>query len=415
MWISSIVSTVIGGIGVAATNYLFKMKEQSGIKYDKKQVNLEKHIQKINQEMGSVLIKWPNDYLVNGWDKRDEEGYVDRFFEEQVVNLLYEYQRFFSLYDTTLEAENKKKSNMDNTNNFDPKGQIPEKLYSMLLDENFLNYKTKIEEDFPQLAKVIKRILELKNSDASDKSSLDDAFGVKSSDAKSPDTKSQIIDANFLGTWITTPDRAKKVKYLVGVSNINKQVIAIYKLKGIENTSDEEDGRIRFKQDQEVSRIDVYKENSDKISRIFKNWDSRNPVLYYNKWSQAKAVNDPLKELIANKYQDKNNDGDDDIIIVRTNDFAKPVNSNDIRTQIPIIYKKNRKDEMERSELIKNLQIAFPYVIDHTGVYEGVFNKLNNSEKTRIYKAGSSKGEMLERKNKGSETLFKFVSTEPSR
>lgn len=148
------------------------------------------------------------------------------------------------------------------------------------------------------------------------------------------DNKDNII----LGEWIIATKNAEKAKMLIGISGYTNKVLGIYRLKDSNENNEkfvinDENGRIIFKTEIE-DNVKVKDEYKDK--KLLENWDSRNPILYPNRFDEEPK--NYKKDVMA--FLNENIEWDDS-----SKAFSKP--------QDIIVVKSFEYDDRERTTIKK--------------------------------------------------------------
>lgn len=200
-----------------------------------------------------------------------------------------------------------------------------------------------IEEGKKQLNEVVQnndKLLEqdhrIGTFDELDKSLLDVLENPKNEELRNlvennyPDLKRIIADKfeqrgkenSILNHWYLSEKSARSAKYLIGVSAVDKRILAIYDINDPESVK--LDGVwVSFKPHKNpVLSVEEAQKGNHFVMEELTSWNARNPILYLKQYYTDSEGKSGLSTRTSNYLEDKLNDfetlGARDIIVVRT-------------------------------------------------------------------------------------------------
>lgn len=277
----NIMAGIIGVIGAVFVFFLQTEKESNKTKIDR-YLQLQNDVI-LNQ--ATKIIDFDPDFI----DKNETKHLV-----QTLASLLYSLQN----------ADNQRKSIEsyinDSDNNISDFSEINTKINEIIQNPQNDSIIKYLKSNYPDLAKnVSERSIVLEN-------------------------KNDYI----LGHWYMSEQRAKKAKYLIGVSTSEKTILGTFKIDTpykIEKSNDT--NRLYFGN----ASTPIYNAPAAKFDKTkmpgLENWTAQNPIMYYKHYIQSKDITLNKNEVStiesALKIEDGefNNLSSDDIIIVRTYKF----------------------------------------------------------------------------------------------
>lgn len=283
-----------------------KEKKQDKELEEKQKANdtYEETLKMVNLEGSTTLIEWKA-FLDNNQRDLDTKTRL----KSQIVVVLYQY--------SILKKSSEDLLKVDSEANISDYIQDRNLLREIIAHNDFQNTKNEIETEFPDLVDII-QAFQWTAENGRKKEADKNTDNSKSNTKKTEDSEDKKYPY-ILGDWIMKKEYAQQVEYVVGVSMSNrKKIVAIYDVKSNSNKNN----RVRF--DGKLI-YDQATEEKEEVE-ILENWNSRNPVLYYNIWSKNLEENNKLVDII-NKFSirktisEQDSNWDRKILVVATNQY----------------------------------------------------------------------------------------------